>query len=96
MLDEIYERYQGAGFQLLGVNIDDDSGKAERMATDLGVSFPLLFDNDKSVSRLYDVRAMPVTVLIDRDGVVRHVHHGYRPGFEDAYIDQVRDLLTED
>ncbi len=96
MLDEIYERYQPAGFQLLGVNIDDDSGKAERMATDLGVSFPLLFDNDKTVSRLYDVRAMPVTVLIDRDGVVRHVHHGYRPGFEDAYIAQVRDLLTED
>ena len=96
LLDEIYERYRDAGFQLLGVNIDDDTNKAERMADDMGVSFPLLFDQEKEVSRLYDVRAMPVTVLIDRDGTVRQVHHGYRPGYEDAYIEQVRALLRED
>ncbi len=96
LLDEIYERYRDAGFQLLGVNIDDDTTKAARMADDMGVSFPLLFDQEKLVSRLYDVRAMPVTVLIDRDGTVRHVHYGYRPGFEDAYLEQVRTLLRED
>ena len=96
LLDDIYERYRDAGFQLLGVNIDDDANKAARMTDDMGVGFPLLFDQDKEVSRLYDVSAMPVTVLIDRDGVVRHVHHGYRPGYEDAYIEQVRALLRED
>jgi peroxiredoxin len=96
LLDEIYDRYRDAGFQLLGVNIDDDANKAARMADDMGVGFPLLFDQEKEVSRLYDVSAMPVTVLIDRDGTVRHVHHGYRPGYEDAYIEQVRALLRED
>lgn len=96
MLEEIYGRYRPAGFQLLGINVDGEPSRARRMAEDLGVSFPLLIDTDKSVSRLYDIRAMPVTVLIDRDGTVRHVHYGYRPGYERRYLEQVGQLLREE
>lgn len=95
LLDELYSRYQRVGFNLLGVNIDDDSDRAMQMIEELGVQFPVLFDARKDVSRLYDVEAMPVTVLVDREGTVRHVHHGYKPGYEDKYLDQIRSLLRE-
>jgi len=95
LLDELYTRYERVGFSLLGVNIDDDSRRAMQMIEDLGVSFPVLFDARKEVSELYEVEAMPVTVLVDREGNVRHVHHGYKPGYEDKYLDQVRSLLRE-
>lgn len=95
LLDELYERYERVGFNLLGVNIDDDSRRAMQMIEELGVDFPVLFDARKEVSRLYEVEAMPVTVLVDREGNVRYVHHGYKPGYEDAYLDQVRSLLRE-
>jgi len=95
LLDELYSRYQRVGFNLLGVNIDDDSGRAMDMIEDLGVNFPVLFDARKEVSKLYDVEAMPVTVIVDRDGTVRYVHHGYKPGYEDMYLDQIRSLLRE-
>jgi peroxiredoxin len=57
LLDELYSRYQRVGFNLLGVNIDDDSGRAMDMIKELGVSFPVLFDATKEVSRLYQVDA---------------------------------------
>jgi peroxiredoxin len=95
LLDELYSRYQRVGFNLLGVNIDDDSSRAMGMIEDLGVNFPVLFDDRKEVSKLYDVEAMPVTVIVDREGTVRYVHHGYKPGYEDMYLDQVRSLLRE-
>ena len=95
LLDELYSRYERVGFSLLGVNIDDDSRKAMNMVSELGVSFPVLFDARKEVSKLYEVNAMPVTVLIDREGTVRYVHHGYKPGYEDKYLDQIRSLLRE-
>ncbi len=95
LLDELHSRYQRVGFSLLGVNIDDDSRRAMQMIEDLGVSFPVLFDDSKSVSKLYEVDAMPVTVLVDREGNVRHVHHGYKPGYEDKYLTQIRSLLRE-
>jgi len=95
LLDELYTRYERVGFSLLGVNIDDDSRKAMNMISELGVNFPVLFDDRKEVSKLYEVDAMPVTVIIDREGNVRHVHQGYKPGYEDKYLDEIRSLLRE-
>lgn len=95
LLNDLYARYNRVGFSLLGVNIDDDSKRALQMAEELGVSFPVLFDDRKEVSRLYQVEAMPVTVLVDREGKVRHVHLGYKPGYEEKYLTQIRALLRE-
>ncbi len=95
-LEEIHARYSAAGLTLLGVNIDEDPARAEDLAAQLGVSFPVLFDDEQEVSRLYDVEAMPMTVMIDKDGRIRSVHHGYRPGVETLYLDEVRALLRED
>jgi peroxiredoxin len=95
LLEELHARYNRVGFSLLGVNIDDDSAKAMNMASELGVTFPVLFDSRKEVSRLYEVDAMPVTVILDREGTVRHVHQGYKPGYELKYLDQIRSLLRE-
>ena len=95
LLDALYSRYQRVGFSLLGVNIDDDSRRAMQMIEELGVSFPVLFDARKEVSKLYEVEAMPVTVIVDREGKVRYIHHGYKPGYEDKYLDQIRSLLRE-
>jgi len=95
LLDELYSRYHRVGFSLLGVNIDDDYRRAMAMANELGVSFPVLFDDKKTVSKLYEVEAMPVTVLLDREGTVRHIHHGYKPGYEEQYLNEIRSLLRE-
>jgi peroxiredoxin len=94
-LNRIYDKYRASGFVLLGVNIDDDPRAAADLATKLGVHFPVLLDTEKKVSRAYDMSAMPATLLIDRDGRVRHIHRGYRDGVERTYEEQVRSLLKE-
>ncbi len=92
-LSRLSAKYQGAGFVLLGVNVDDDSHKAADMAQKLGLKFPVLMDADKSAISLFDVKTMPTTVLIDRSGKVRFIHDGYVAGFEDLYEKQIRELL---
>ena len=92
-LNRLYEKYRSAGFVLFGVNVDEDVQKAVALAQKMGLKFPVLADTDKRVSKQYDLTAMPSTVLIDRDGRVRHVHRGYRDGFEDMYEKQLRELL---
>jgi peroxiredoxin len=95
LLDELFGRYQRVGFRLLGVNIDDDSRRAMEMVKELDVAFPVLFDEKKEVSRLYQVEAMPITLLLDREGTVRHIHQGYKPGYEQEYLNEIRALLRE-
>jgi|SRR5450755_218708 peroxiredoxin len=92
-LDRLYQKYKSSGFVLLGVNVDDDAMKAADVAAKLGVSFPVLLDTDKAVSKLYDLSTMPSTVIIDRDGKVRYVHRGYLNGYEENYEKQIRELL---
>ena len=95
LLDELYGKYQRAGLVLLSVNIDEAAEPAIEMAQTLKVSYPVLFDARKEVSRAYDVSAMPVTVLVDRAGVVRYVSEGYKPGYEKRYTEKLRQLLNE-
>ncbi|HHJ16442.1 MAG TPA: TlpA family protein disulfide reductase [Gammaproteobacteria bacterium] len=95
LLDALYNQYQPMGFTILGVNVEEDSGKAKKLLGELPVSFPILFDNKSDVSKLYNVVAMPSTVLVDRNGNMRYLHQGYKPGYEDVYQQQIRELIKE-
>ena len=95
LLEELYSQYKPMGFTILGVNVEEDSTQAKQMLQDAPVNFPVLFDNQSEVSKLYNVVAMPSTVIVDRDGNVRYLHQGYKPGFEEAYQQQVRALIRE-
>ena len=94
-LNRLHDKYRSAGFVLLGVNIDEDPKQAQALATRMALKFPVLFDSDKAVSRRYALDSMPATVIIDRDGRVRHVHRGYREGVEATYDAQIRALVKE-
>jgi len=95
LLDQLYAEYQPLGFTILGVNVEEDTAQARALLEEVPVSFPVLFDTQSQVSKLYDVVAMPSTVLLDRDGNVRYLHHGYKPGYENTYQEQVRALIRE-
>ncbi len=94
-LNSLSDKYGPMGFEVLGVNVDDDVRNAEQLAIKLRVKFPVLFDTDKKVSRSYAITSMPSTLLIDRDGKVRFIHRGYADGLERKYDEQVRALLKE-
>lgn len=93
--EELYQEYQDMGVEILAVNVDDEAEKANVLLQDIEVSFPVLFDTSGDVSKLYDVSAMPTTVLVDRDGNVRLLHPGYRKGDEKKYEKAIKMLMRE-
>jgi thiol-disulfide isomerase/thioredoxin len=74
LLERIDARYKGAGFTVLGVNVEGKPGPAKEVASKFGV-FPVLVDEGQKVSELYDLESCH-SVVVDRDGVVRYVHRG--------------------
>src|SRR3954464_13237970 len=83
LLEDIYKKYKPMGFTMLGVNVEPDSKGAEAwLSKQKPVSFPIAFDVDSKVSKLYNVAGMPSTVFVDRKGNVRVMHKGYKPGDE--------------
>jgi peroxiredoxin len=94
-LQALYDRYNSLGFELLAVNVESDLDDARKWLEETPVTFPVLFDPKNEVSKQYKVISMPSTVLIGRDGTMRFIHHGYKPGYENEYQTQVRALLRE-
>ena len=95
LLDQMHKRYSSLGFTMIGVNVESNTADAEKWLQQTPVSFPVLFDKENKVSKLYDVNAMPSTVFIDRKGNVRALHRGYKPGDESEYLNEIRALLKE-
>ena len=94
-LDKLAQKYQPLGVQVWGVNVENDPSAANAYLNKVNVEFPILFDLDNSVSKAYRVEAMPTTVILDKNGTVRSVHRGYKPGFEKKYEDEIKGLLRE-
>jgi peroxiredoxin len=95
LLESIYRKYNKMGFTMIGVNVEPDSNAANTWLQATPVSFPILYDRDSKVSKLYDVSGMPSTVIIDRTGKLRVLHRGYKPGDENEYLDSIRTLIRE-
>jgi thiol-disulfide isomerase/thioredoxin len=95
ILEQLQKQYKSKGFTMVGVNVEPNSTDAINWLKSTPVSFPILFDKDSSVSKLYRVEGMPNTVIVDRNGKVRYVHRGYKPGEENEYLDQIRTLIRE-
>jgi len=94
-LNRINTTYERAGLVVLGVSVDEDLGRAREFAGAMKVSYPILFDTGSDIGRDYLLQKMPVTILVDRSGVVRYSNVGFKRGDERAYLDHIRELLRE-
>ena len=70
-LNALQPATDGGGPTVLGVSLDGDGGRAASLAKSLHLEFPTLVDTRQAVGRRYDVQKLPLTVLVDRDGIVR-------------------------
>ena len=95
LLNALHKKYEPLGFTVLGVNVEEQTDKARGFLKDFPVDFPVLLDNKNQVSQLYNVIAMPTTIVVDRDGNMRFIHKGYKPGDEEKYQKMVKKLVRE-
>lgn len=82
-LDALYQRERARGFVVFGISIDEaaSAGRVRGEASKLGITFPILLDQDTRVVALYNPRATaPYSVLVGRDGTVLRRQEGYTTG----------------
>jgi len=77
-IENTYADLQDQGLVILGINTtyQDDLAAAARFAQSEGLTFPLLTDPEATVSKLYQVQAMPTTFLVDQQGRITWVMIG--------------------
>ncbi len=94
-LNNLHNQYKAEGLQVIGINLDEVIEDAKQFAAKNPVEFILAADNTKSCAKDFGVLAMPTSYLIDRKGIVRYIHLGFRSGQVDDLHKRVKSLLQE-
>lgn len=69
------ERLRGQ-VAIIGVNQVEAAERVRSFAADLALTFTMPLDERGQVSRAYNVRSLPTTFFIDRNGVIRRIQSG--------------------
>lgn len=96
-LVELQNAHADSEMIVLAVNIDNKAANARRFLEKLPAqpAFPILLDPGKTIPPLYDLEAMPTTVLIDRGGNIRFRHNGFSDDHRERITTEVETLLNE-
>lgn len=94
-LDALHRKHAARGFTVIGVNKDAALADAERFLKRVPVGFLLVQDANDELAKAFAVKAMPSGYLIDRRGVVRHVHRGFTSETAAALEREIEQLLAE-
>jgi thiol-disulfide isomerase/thioredoxin len=77
LLEKFYQAKQKQGFALLAINMDEEIDAAHRFLERYPASFEILRDAEARWADTYGVETMPTSFIIDKKGVIRHIHHGF-------------------
>ncbi|MBI3176445.1 MAG: TlpA family protein disulfide reductase [Chloroflexi bacterium] len=95
-IERVYRAYKERGLVVLGVNttFQDNEADAATFVQEFGLTFLIPLDRNGSVSKRYQLRGLPSTFFVDRNGVIRSVVVG-GPMSEALIQSKVEELLKE-
>ncbi len=94
LLNKLYQKLKDQGFEVVAINLDEDKANAEKFLKDFPVAFTVLRDSTGEWADKYVVEAMPTSFLIDKQGVIRNIHHGFVSDDINELEQKVIQLLT--
>lgn len=69
-IENAYQEYREKGIQVLAVNVDEPMRIVNQFVSRKQLSFPILLDRQGEVLDLYHVQNLPVTFLVNEDGII--------------------------
>ncbi|MDZ7803273.1 TlpA disulfide reductase family protein [Thiohalophilus sp.] len=94
-MNALQERYADDGLVVLAVNLDQDTAAARRFLKKYPANFTVAFDPDGNVAERYELKGMPASYLIDRQGNLVMSHTGFRSTDADRLEARIKARLEQ-
>lgn len=93
-MEELYSLFKEREFEILAVNLEKFAAeKVSLFVSNYGLTFPILIDKDQGTALTYQVRAVPTTYVIGKDGVIRERIVGGRNWTEQEFVERLESLV---
>ncbi len=78
-MEQLYRTFPRKEFEILAVSTDPQGAVVTRpFQQEMGFTFPILHDSEYRVGLTYGARTLPMTFMVDRQGVIRQKIFGAR------------------
>ena len=78
MLNELRNELKRKGFEVLAINLDENTDDAKAFLKQFPVSYPVLLDPEGRIPEKYELPGMPTSFMIDKKGNVAKIHVGFK------------------
>ncbi|MDE2342756.1 MAG: TlpA family protein disulfide reductase [Betaproteobacteria bacterium] len=92
-MNAMQAKYGAQGFQVVSINLDARTADAQRFLKEVPAHFVVAFDADGKTPRQYQVRGMPTSLIIGRDGRIVAEHLGFNERDTAALEQQIQAAL---
>ena len=93
-MNAMQARYGSQDFVVVAVNVDKDAALAQRFLAEYPAKFTVAYDPDGSIAAMYQVKGMPSSYLIDREGKLRASHIGFREKDKPVLESRIESLVA--
>ena len=94
-MQELHTELSESGFTVVAVNVDEIIQEAKSFAVPLALSYPLVYDGNGNIAESFNIKAMPMSYVIDKQGKIVYAHEGYRskdmPLIRQALIEMLKE-----
>jgi thiol-disulfide isomerase/thioredoxin len=99
MLDEFHQNYSDNGLSVIGLAVNESAAQVRQLVSSMGLSYPIWvdappslpgFDRSQEVFNRYGGVGLPMTIFIDRKGIIKNVYVGE---LSRGYLQSQADLI---
>jgi len=93
LYEQMASSLAGQPFVLIAINLDENRDDAQRFLQNHPVSYSVLSDPAGLSAADWQIKAMPTSFLLDRDGTIVRQWAGFRPSHIEDIENEIRALL---
>ena len=95
VLEGLYRKYRAKGLVVIGVGQDKEAANLAKFLRASPLTFPIVHDSAGAVADRYAPPKMPSSYVVDKKGLIRHVHAGFKASDKASLERELSALLAE-
>jgi len=92
-MNNLKAQYQAQGLTILSINLDHSRTLADEFLSEVSAAFPVIYDPKGMIARKYQLKGMPSSFIINRQGQIVSGHVGFNQEKQIAYEKEIQTLL---
>jgi len=92
---KLREHYAAADFAIIAIGLDEDVADGKVFLAEHPIAYTTVQNPQGDIAKAFDLKGMPSSYLIDRDGIVRARHVGFTPADIDVLKKEIDGLVAK-